>query len=540
MKKIFTFCAALFVAISAMAVVNVAPVKMEMTEGAKAALKQKCAMTQATCQPEAVLTRAYTDPATGITYDAYLYNLGYNWPDMFDKTAWYNQFPDFESFPFFTAQCILVSDNEPVTDQLSFLMCWPSYWSGGLVEKGGTDWDKFAPLDAFGGNETPDWEVLEYGYLGAWGIFNGCWTEWENTWKGKKGYVAQGGTLNISNFDAEEDFCNIAFRGTLNQMGENGKEGPVVTAYNLMYSGTVHAAGFYPIPKVREFSEVHIINTGAVTGDNDEWFEYLGYWDEDWGPLQRFYFIALCEDVTMASNAWEVNKYDISSERVYLKEGVTNDNSVGVSYVKGALYCQEGTDMPNVLWDQAWFTFEYKGAGWEQVGCPSAGDLITSEYNSDYANSCPFLRNDCIVSIWKNDFFDLGKNSDLKIGNGTTQGFYIAGKDAYDNVIYLDYKGDIIYHYDEDNLELTREIPAVGDLEPHEAVNTVAADGNKIFAANGTITVEVAQDGVVAVYAANGALINKVAAKAGQTVNVNAAKGLYIVKAGNTAKKVVL
>ncbi len=544
MKKIFTFCAALFVAISAMAAFNAPLVKMEMPESGRLALQKKCVETQQKCEPFATITRSYTDPATGITYDVYFYNMGYNWPNMFDSTVWYKQFPEFKDFPYYTVQCILVSDNDP-RDQLSFLMCWPSYWAAGLVKNAGDpDWDEFVPLAAFANNDTPNFEVLEKGYLGgngtSFGMLNGCWTEWEATWKGKKGYPTAGSTVNIADFEEGENFCTIGFRGTLCQMEADNEEGSVVTSYNLKYSGTVKAAGFYPVPKINDFTEVHIFNTGAVTGDNDNWYEVLGYFDEDWGPLQRFYFVATCADVALSDDAFQVDKYEISKQKVYLRGDMDNTEVPGVSYFKGALYNAEGTDNPVALWDQDYFTFEYKGTGWQQIGYPSADKLITSEYNSAMANSCPFISNDCLIGLYRNDFIDMDGNSKMEIGNGTTQGFYVSGTDAYGDPIYMSFKGNVIYHYDDNNFELTREIPAVGDLQPHGAVNTVVAEGNIIKAGNGTITVEVAQNGVIAVYGINGALINRVNAKAGEIVNVNAAKGLYLVKAGNTVKKVAL
>ena len=103
---------------------------------------------------------------------------------------------------------------------------------------------------------------------------------------------------------------------------------------------------------------------------------------------------------------------------------------------------------------------------------------------------------------------------------------------------------DVVYHYNPENINDTKTIPAVGSMVVENGgsgVKEVLAEGNfNVSAHNGAISVMAGENGRVSIYSINGQLVKSVDAKAGQTVNVEAAKGLYIVKAGKKAVKVVL
>lgn len=129
---------------------------------------------------------------------------------------------------------------------------------------------------------------------------------------------------------------------------------------------------------------------------------------------------------------------------------------------------------------------------------------------------------------------------------GTTAGFGYKGLSTYNCTYTVSYKGNVVYHYDPTDYLKTKTVPAVGTLAPGkgwDGVEAIFNDGENNFnvnAANGMINVAVENAAMVNVYNMAGMIVKSVKANAGQTVNVEVANGIYIVKVGAKSVKVAL
>ena len=90
-------------------------------------------------------------------------------------------------------------------------------------------------------------------------------------------------------------------------------------------------------------------------------------------------------------------------------------------------------------------------------------------------------------------------------------------------------------------MKATEELESVGDYTVGTGVESVVGEeGAKVVAANGVISVVAANDVNVAVYSIDGSVVALGNVKAGETYEVAANNGLYIVKVGKTSCKVML
>ena len=120
---------------------------------------------------------------------------------------------------------------------------------------------------------------------------------------------------------------------------------------------------------------------------------------------------------------------------------------------------------------------------------------------------------------------------------GTNQGFVATMENPYFRYITSKGTPDIIYHYDPTDMTKTRTFTSVGTREP-SAVKGVSVDSDvKVIARDGMINVVAGENAPIAIFTLDGKLVK--ATKASE-VSVEAPKGMYVVRVGNKAKKVVL
>ena len=123
------------------------------------------------------------------------------------------------------------------------------------------------------------------------------------------------------------------------------------------------------------------------------------------------------------------------------------------------------------------------------------------------------------------------------IASNTTNGFEVVGNDLMNNNIVINYKEKIKYHKDPSNAKAYEEIDAVGTAED---VETIVADNAQIRVENGNLIINATENVEVFVYNVNGMLVKALNLVKGDNANVALGNGIFVVKAGNETKKVVL
>ncbi len=299
------------------------------------------------------------------------------------------------------------------------------------------------------------------------------------------------------------------------------------------YEGDFMVNGF--TEKTLEWTpgQIHLFNTGETGSDI---LEDNDYYPEFWGPLQRYLLWIPGEYMTIVER--EPNKPNTDSNiGITWKDGVDQSNMSfnNVNYSFTALFSPVGVEPTEAMW---------RLILGEEVG------VYPNNYYSIWPESYTFVQNGWNYEWSQNDgallyyhqfpFIPVKESSIFFIGSTEGAGVRMTN-DSY-TTFYAASKEDIIYHYDPANISNTKKISAVGSMElPSSGVKEVLAESNmKVAARNGAISVTAGENGNVAVYSINGQLVKSVDAKAGQTVDVKAPKGLYIVKAGKKAVKVVL
>ncbi len=260
----------------------------------------------------------------------------------------------------------------------------------------------------------------------------------------------------------------------------------------LNYNGTGRVTGWSnSMHPMQELSEVHIFNTGVgsseISGDMDEY-------GVKWGPLQKYYAFG-CGKYVYLYYGQEIDEggkhidaisspFDISILQPYQREEYWSAN---LSYDKIQNF------FAGMLFSEVDYDIE-KGGKWNMLA-PSKIPGTNVEtvkpvaqsycgYADGYGETDGFY----FVTNAYQDFPVTASQAEIQegltygnfINIGTTDGMqinYFTGMGDY----YGEFKGDIIYHYDPEDMLKTRTFSAVGSIEPSanevaeiEAVETAA------------------------------------------------------------------
>ncbi|MDE6811724.1 MAG: hypothetical protein K2J15_05175 [Muribaculaceae bacterium] len=327
----------------------------------------------------------------------------------------------------------------------------------------------------------------------------------------------------------------------------NGLRNLRIGSKTAPYDGTTDVQGFYSqVVEMPEFGDLHIFNTGAPISS-----ESLG--DNNPFPAEFPEVSALFFTVGDKYIKWDFDPDetgDIPFDRdkftfqpiEYLPAGESLRDHA--NFVDGYLFADpkysKDTSLdlePADFVVQPVTEVEIDNDAWYAVSAPmvnsmipySVGDMNNNmeAWSSEYGAALTY-RN-LPETCWDPSF----------IGWGYKEGLVINFENRF-HTNYIAYStGKIYYHYNPKNMRDYRELSPFGE---RDEVETVAADaaGVKVNAANGVISVTVSNDAEVAVYGLDGVCLKAVKAVAGENVNVEAAKGVYVVKAGEKAVKVAL
>lgn len=305
---------------------------------------------------------------------------------------------------------------------------------------------------------------------------------------------------------------------------------------NLSYNGEARMMGFVKENyEINFLNEPHVIYTGVESAESLGWDN--NYDDTTWGPFSKFFIIAPTDDC-FVGYVTEDRKWDQDWQSVLGIGNNSPDNGYG--YVTASLFKEAETanDDPYGYWNLFVPTIETsdKGTYLGNNMVPALHRLIPTGYNAQYMPWADMETGDGITFVLKNYYTFFEGGTRLVIGD-KADGFLLYGYDNYGNYYKGTYNGDIIMHYNPADLNEYKNIPAVGSIDGVKAVK--ATDAN-ILVNGGIITVLAGEELTASVFTLDGQMVKSAPVKAGEVLDIRADKGIYVVKAGNLVKKVVL
>lgn len=471
----------------------------------------------------------------------------------------------FDELPFYCVNYqVYMTDakTNSVTTSLSFQLCWPSYYiwnqaftypEDAVTDENGqipvelrnydcvspddlmnsTEWcRKFIEWEGIGGTMTSDgynWKyftMLPNQVLGFPGIV-----------KGQSGFTVVGKTesntskVEFSGYQA--DNSSVSYEQVIYFMSDGGSSAII----RNKPVGTARIEGFNPHTyNLPEFGDVILYNMGiggtATYGDTD-------LYPEEWGPLSQLYICAGDKyiEFKMEEGQNTFDKDKITMAIPQLPEG--EDLDAHANLIRGVLYAapdysNDPTKNPSEL----------------IYNLIEPTEKMDEELNEPYLAIAPqantFVANGYQPS-WSDEFgmqlrtFNapdpLGDKATIAFG--TKKGFQFSCNDYFGNTVSAISTGKCKYYYDPKDLTKVREFDLVGSSD-FDKVETIEANEAKVVAGNGEINVTVDEDAAVAVYSIAGALVKAADVRGGNTLNVAADKGIYVVVVNGKSAKVVL
>ena len=343
------------------------------------------------------------------------------------------------------------------------------------------------------------------------------------------------------NEDTKEIMCSLKY--PLVYPTSNG--GSRKITLNIAYNGTCRV-DFEPQDYNLTGYDVHIFNTGVIK-DND--LKGANPYFNPWGPLTRYRVYGALNDLIMVNVADDLTTWNENKVGFQFKESATADEQTdpeSQSYFQGTLYSAADAASPeNQKWTVATPSYTYSdlfGMYFQEM-VPEAGSAIPMYTFNVYDDEGKPVE-DIQETYPTYDGFYIWYKGDNEspmpggvIASNTTNGFEVVGNDLMNNNIVINYKEKIKYHKDPSNAKAYEEIDAVGTAED---VETIVADNAQIRVENGNLIINATENVEVFVYNVNGMLVKALNLVKGDNANVALGNGIFVVKAGNETKKVVL
>ena len=571
MKKVFTLLAGMAVSLAGFAAVpNLdGPTVMQLKPNPEALAKARLTAVEAFNNPqheEGDYTRTWTDPSGNVwdltirCYSQATMGSFFGFIGADGKSPATVQ--DLPYIPTLYMIRKLNATQDAVVDGAMFYMCWPTNYiykqiftyDGEVDSEGKIPMDKRdfkpappselmndadfcrrfqeAPLDAEGGayvgcvpnKEETAWDyyyMLNNQTFQVTGLYNG---QAANT-------IVEDGTVPTVDFRSYDINDNsVEVRNRIYLATERIKRAQISNTF----SGIGDVEGFEPrFITTPEFGSVHVFNAGVLNSD------MLGLdtpFTEDFDDVTALY-------VATADQAFEwivapgATKFDTEKIRINpLQEQITADMvNILVGYVfADAKYAEDMTLDPKEMKfklmegeqkfaedTQQYYTSIY----------PAPGRFLTKGYNANWSQ---IYGMECDN---QNKVLTLVNDDANEIAWGTTEGFSACFLSDLSRHVTTTSKQDIIYHYDPNDMNKTRTFSSFGSLDPSEVEAIVAENNVQVIARDGMIVVNAAEKAPVAIFTLDGKLVKAVEA---ENVAVEAAKGVYVVRVGDKAQKVVL
>lgn len=379
-----------------------------------------------------------------------------------------------------------------------------------------------------------------FGYFGVGLIQTSYWLGLASNYQGdEEYYTLNGTTLSISNYDPDTYSCDLQFTGSIGKITVLNSTNPgsdeeyvsasSVKKFDISYSGEIGLLGFeqltYDISD--KIHDVHIFNSGISNYDSDwgqvyyyDYEDVTRYWvvftDQNWA-----YSMPDTEGATPANECFSESVLP-TEPRGYLTEEAPAEKT----YWNGALFAAADSEKPYGLWElkQPWEIDEYDYL----VNVPTEGELFAGRYNLDASTQ------DGTFYLYGMFFRipDASIAGGTKIGIGDKEkGFNVVMNDVNGDIWSFSYKGDIYFHNNPENYLEVETIPAVSD-GTYDAGDVTGVES---VVAEEKLAVKVVGNSIVAPEGAEVYNLNGMRVKAD-----NLSNGIYIVKAGNNAAKVLV
>ena len=235
------------------------------------------------------------------------------------------------------------------------------------------------------------------------------------------------------------------------------------------FSGTARVQGWTKSAiKYPEIGQVHIFNTGvdgsAIQGDTN-------IYGVTWGPLQRYWVMGLGKYFQFNETLWE-GAYDRSKIQLLMNDDAVIADGVNPydaeNYFFGSLFLEEGKEIGDGTWE---ILEPYRVGTTNTYTVKPVADCMVPYYMGDTSNP---------------DAGWVGVNGGISdiysypcsVKIGTTVGFNAVMNNGFDEYV-MTFDKDLIVHYDEKNMALTKTIKSVGDSEPLNSAVAEIEAGNE-------------------------------------------------------------
>ena len=397
--------------------------------------------------------------------------------------------------------------------------------------------DKVAKAFIYGGSMSPYYGDSTNSWLGFFEMAPNEWysqdSGWPQTYNNASTWILAGdqskmSQVTFSSWDSEERTYQL--ENTL--FFNNG------STLNLNFDGEARMMGFIPENyDLTLLTPPHVVYCGVEDGESLE-FDNT-YSSFDWGPFAKFFVMGAtgnCEAVvrsgqTVFDQQWE------SSFGVAVAEG--EEDSYG--FYAGFLFKPADTAAtdPYGWWDMKEPNIEYNDRTGAYEGNdmePRLNQLIPAGYNESYMPWADTKKGDCFYMVKDRYYVYLQEYTRFCIGD-KKYGIFLYGQDNYNNTYWGTYSGKIILHPDPKNLDNVVEIESMQNID---SVEGIATEDVRVMGGNGVITIVADADVTDSIYTLAGAVVKTADVKAGKTLNVAVENGVYVVKAGNTVKKLAI
>ncbi|MDE5957069.1 MAG: hypothetical protein K2G78_02025 [Muribaculaceae bacterium] len=554
MKKIFTLMAASALGATSLMAAPFNPAVLEdvtakfTPEGLQKVRTNFADMKVNGVEGENSLTRSWTDNQGGV-WNLMLTTRGQKLCETLtfkDKDGKEFQYT-FPEYPFYEADLSLSytpKGQSQVTRYGYFVLAWPSQY---IYSQGGVDMpeseintdivsadeliNNAGMLRNFvqnqsvinvdqSGNSLASWTILPSDILGI-----------ESEWDGLIMYSQNGSSIDFQAYDPSETFIQTQTRITLKQ---DPNEGTRSAALRITYSGTGRVEGFEHVEEMLpNFGNIYLFNTGLVSSDilgDDKGFT------ENFPEMTKFYFY--CGDEKLGIQVDEegaFNESKVYHTGVDVPEGELLEHAqIFYGYLFGEpKYAKDSQLKPtegifNVRYP--WTAYDESTDKYYLAEAPEINSFVPMGFTASWS------KDSGTILIAHNNAELTGEGS--SIAWGTTDGFKMEWATIYDKVLRaVAPNSTVYYYYDPKNLANKYEFSVKGDLKWDAVEEVAAAAEANVVARDGQIAVTTAEKAPIAVYTLDGKLVK---AAEGTSLNVEAAKGVYVVRVANKAQKVVL
>lgn len=447
----------------------------------------------------------------------------------------------FEEVPFYYVEAYFTytpANAQMATRSLDLVLAWPSmyFFQPEDTPDDEIDWSAIGLSDFCNSDMVRLFE--QTGYLMnysennkfvSWAIIPGPSATYDN----QEYDVEDGSSVQFYSFSSEDLWIEADLNANL--VAQSGAK----AVMSCKYRGAANRVlGFEPTStKLDNFSQVVVYNAGLIS---DEMLGDDTPFSEPFGEMTALYVLAGGEGFVpgqaQGGGAFARNKVGFAE---------TNPEDDQFNCIQGFMFADPKYAKDTTI-DPKECRFNVVVAEWEY------DELLEEDYLAVAPEIDAFLQGGYTYT-WSVDYgTEVAKqgyyyfpSKESNIAWGTTDGFVANMVDDYKASYFVKSTcTEIVYYYDPTDITKYRTFPAVGSLEsfvnPDEvAVKGVKADGfnSKVIARNGKINVVAGEKAPIAVYTLDGKLVK--AAKATE-LSVEAPKGMYIVRVGNQAKKVVL